>query len=177
MGYYSDWQLTIAAVDFQTLGTLVNWMFDYSNGVLDPNLSSDERAVMKEILNSVKVQGTDPYVVFGHDSTKCDTTWSTVIDDIRKCVFNNSALDFEYVRIGEDYDDIEAVTGQGHIETGVTRTIEPPLIDAGFMSVPITTVSIPAPVCTAPPPKPPEEQCSVCKHMKDVGDKCWCCGN
>ena len=27
------------------------------------------------------------------------------------------------------------------------------------------------------PAKKEEEECPVCKHMKDVGDKCWCCGN
>ena len=27
------------------------------------------------------------------------------------------------------------------------------------------------------PVQPSEEECPVCKRMKDVGIKCWCCGN
>ena len=179
MGYRSDWQLTLAASDDKVLATALQWMVDYATQRLgpNPNISDDERAVMSEILSLALPSNSPTYTIFADGCTKCYPPWDKVIRDIHDYVDQNPELDFDYVRVGEEYNDVETEYGKGYISTGVTRTIEEPSISsiprATPMSSPLSPVQLTGFKILTPKQ---EEQCQ-CGKMKDVGIKCWWCGN
>ena len=171
MGYYSEWQLTICATDQNTMNDMLKWMHDYAN-VVQPFITPEQRNVMLTILARAHTNSFAS-TIFCDSQTKCYDPWSDVIEDIRTYVEQSTDLDFDYVRLGEDSDDIETITGKGYIVSGVKRVIYPPQIsvmpvvrNTQTVSASITVQAIVA-----------EEKCPTCKRMKDVGDKCWCCGN
>lgn len=171
MGYRSEWQLAIAAADKAALDLVLGWMFDYST-MINASIPEEHRGIMAEILKC-ETERSDTHVMFGDNFTKCYPPWDSVVADIRDYTDANEELDMGYARIGEDYDDMETVQGDKYnVTPQIIRTVD------GFdITIPEkkSTAATTTVVASSQPRQ--EEKCATCGRMKDVGHKCWCCGN
>ena len=166
MGYRSDWAIGIAAATEDKLDSVINWMTDYST---NPSVDVDLRSIMEFILHN-QTNKDDLNAGYSDASTKCNPPWDTVMLDLKAYIERDSELDMGYVRIGENYDDIETWSVNGYVDPIINRSID----GIDFCDIPKQESHQ---VAKAVNNTPAEEVCNHCNKMKDVGKSCWWCGN
>jgi hypothetical protein len=176
MGYRSDWQLGIISSTEDKLEEVRTWMIDYT---ADTANGEDERNIMQYIIDSER-ETEDTFVSFGDEGYKCYDPWDSVIQDIKCYVNTDDELDYGYARIGEELEDIETDCGDGNCMPSIVRSFD------GFDRSNIACWTLPSKsddeeeVVEAEMEAPIEvetETCTSCGKNKDVGYKCWWCGN
>lgn len=175
MGYYSDWKIGICASSEAKLNEVIYWMEFY---VKCSPVAQDKKEVMEYILScrtDIHRGADENNVTFG-DGSKCYDPWDSVLGDIKDFVRNDDELDMGYARIGEQLDDVETWS-KDYCYPNIVREIADFDFHAPQKKAMPATTSVAAQ--QSAPSKKKEEQCQMpgCGRMKDIGSKCWACGN
>lgn len=123
MGYRSDWQLVVAGKPL-ALHKFLEWIKKESAARSE---QSGYNAFTEIVENA---DYFDEMIDWGYlrwygSGWKCYSPFESEIQDIRQCAVDKFGLESSYVRIGEEYNDIE-VENDGEMWVGVSRTIDEP---------------------------------------------------
>ena len=124
MGYRSEWKLAIGKAEnaerkIEDLLTWMKYMVEFGNK--DASGFYSEQSTFETIYTS-KEEQTEHYITFSDDWTKCYDPWDAVLGKITNKA-EELGLDWAYVRIGEETDDVSESSNCGDIRMWTIRSI------------------------------------------------------